>query len=113
MENKEVSKPVDSVEKDFGPEASNSDLDSVASHSVYCNNSIEQKPTTHETFVIGFNEADQVIFFKSYEYLKQKTEAQSDLKWVIDNCHHWEIGAADTWVLVHEDIAHEVIIPHP
>jgi hypothetical protein len=74
---------------------------------------IEDKPLTHETFAIGFNEAGQIIFFKSYEYLKQKDEAQSDLKWVIDNCHHWELGAAKEWVLVHEDNAHEVIIPHP
>lgn len=71
------------------------------------------KPITHETFLVGFNEQSQVIFFKSYQYEKQKSEAQLDLKWVIDNCHHWEIGAASEWLLIHEDNVHEIIIPHP
>lgn len=73
----------------------------------------ENKPATHETFVVGFNDQSQVVFFKSYEYLKQKEEAQSDLKWVQDNCNHWEIGAASEWLLVHEDSTHEIIISHP
>lgn len=71
------------------------------------------KPFTHETFVVGFNENDEIIFFKSYEYKSQKNEAQLDLKWVRDNCHHWEIGSASEFVLVHEDSAHEIVIPHP
>lgn len=73
----------------------------------------EDMPTTHETFVIGFNDKGEVIFFKSYRYKEQKDEAQSDLKWVIDNCHHWELGAATEWKLTHEDICHDIIIPHP
>lgn len=68
---------------------------------------------SHETFVIGFNKDGEVIFFKSYQYTKQKEEAQSDLKWVIDNCHHWEIGAATEWKLTHEGILHDIVIPHP
>jgi len=74
---------------------------------------IATQPVTHETFLIGFNEADEVIFFKSYEYLKDKETAQADAKWVTENCHHWEFGAADQFVLVHEDSAHGIVIPHP
>jgi hypothetical protein len=72
-------------------------------------------PSSHETFLIGFNAAGEVIFFKSYQYLQQKEEAQSDLLWVQDknNCDHCEIGAASEWKLTHEDIIHDIIIPHP
>ena len=70
-------------------------------------------PQTHETFVIGFNAAGEVIFFRSYQYLKQKQEALLDIKWVQDNCDHWEIGAASEWKLTHEGIMHDIIIPHP
>ena len=70
-------------------------------------------PNSHETFIVGFNDKQQVIFFKSYEYLKQKDEAQSDLKWVQENCDHWEIGAASEWLLIHEDSIYEINIPHP
>lgn len=76
------------------------------------NNQIE-KPLSHETFVIGFNKESEIVFFKSYIYLKQKDEAQSDLKWVRDNCHHWVIGAASEWKLSHENVLHDIIIPHP
>lgn len=71
------------------------------------------KPITHETFVVGYNNENRVVFFKSYIYNIQKEEAQNDLKWVIDNLHHWEIGAASEWCLVHEDNVFEINIPHP
>lgn len=74
-------------------------------------NNIE--PITHETFLIGFNEQSQVVFFKSYRYKTDKDIAQLDFKWVSENCHHFEFGAATGFLLVHEGVEHEIIIPHP
>ena len=73
----------------------------------------EGKPITHETFLIGFNPEGDVVFFKSYDYLRQKDEAQSDLSWVINHCDHWELGAASEWKLTHEVLIHDIVIPHP
>ena len=75
--------------------------------------SAKEKAITHETIVLGFNERGEVIFLKSYHYMTQKNEAQSDLKWVIDNCNHWEIGSVTEWKLTHEGICHDIIIQHP
>lgn len=72
-----------------------------------------KEPITHETFVIGVNVKDEIIFFKSYQYEKQKDEAQSDLKWCVDNCKYWYIGAASTFKIIHEQTTHEIIIKHP
>ena len=89
------------------------DFNGNMNEDIYTKKHDSKPPITHETFVIGFNENGDVIFLKSYEYLKQKDEAQSDLKWVIDNCHHWEIGAAREWKLMHQHLLHDIIIPHP
>ena len=69
--------------------------------------------TSHETFLIGFNKESQVVFFKSYEYIKEKEQCQADCQWVSENCAFWELGAATEWKLTHEERRHDIIIPHP
>jgi hypothetical protein len=49
--------------------------------------------TSHDTVVIAWRKSDhKIVFLKSYEYLKDEKQAQSDLKMVIDAGHTWEIG---------------------
>ena len=48
---------------------------------------------SHDTVVLGFDEKGNVVFLKSYDYSKQKDEAQSDLKLVIDDGMGWRISA--------------------
>ena len=74
---------------------------------------IPGQPKTHETFLIGFDKEDNVVFFKSYDYVKQKKVAQADSKWVQKNCAYWEFGAASEFKITHEDKRHNIIIPWP
>lgn len=39
---------------------------------------------SHDTMIFASNKNKEIIFFKSYEYLKQKDEAQADLKFAQD-----------------------------
>ncbi len=75
-------------------------------------------PKTHETFVIGINKDGDITFLKSYDYLNQKEEAQSDVKWVQENCHAWHMGAMTEYRISHIEFGeavsnHKIIIPHP
>jgi len=85
-------------------------------HKYYTDKHLAVEPTnpmTHETFLIGFDESGDAIFFKSYDYTRQKDEAQADVTWVQNNCDHWEFGAASEFKLIHENRIHNIIIPHP
>ena len=48
---------------------------------------------SHCTTVIGMDETGKCVFLKSYDYSKQKDEAQADLKMVIDAGLGWRICA--------------------
>ena len=48
--------------------------------------------TTHDTYVLGKNNNDEVVFLKTYIYENQKQEAQKDLKEIIDAGLVWKIG---------------------
>lgn len=48
---------------------------------------------SHCTTVIGIDENGKCMFLKSYNYSKQKDEAQADLKMVIDSGLAWRICA--------------------
>ena len=73
---------------------------------------------THETFLIGMNKDGQIEFLKSYEYLKQKDEAQADFKWVSDNFHSFQFGAMNAFQIGHIEEGEvvetmDIIIPTP
>lgn len=79
---------------------------------------LKENVGTHETFVIGFDKEGSVVFLKSYTYLQQKEEAQSDLKWVIGNCNSWQLSAMTEWRLSHVELGkvvsdHKIVIQHP
>lgn len=48
---------------------------------------------SHCTTVIGMDKEGKCVFLKSYDYSKQKDEAQADLKMVIDAGLAWRICA--------------------
>lgn len=88
-------------------------LDEAVKEFEFFAHAFHDNPKTHETFLIGFNPDGSVIFFKSYDYIKQKTQAQTDATWVQNNCDHWEFGAASEFKIIHENLTHHIIIPHP
>lgn len=51
---------------------------------------------THDTYLIGFDEFKNVVFFKSYDYSNQKEEVQADIAWVYENCDNWKFMAAES-----------------
>ena len=69
---------------------------------------------SHDTCLIGIDNEGKISFFKSYCYLVQKEEAQSDLRWVQEYCHSWNIGGLSGWILQNtEGEKMPINIPHP
>lgn len=49
--------------------------------------------TSHDTVLIGWRKSDnKIVFLKSYEYLKEKEQAQADFQMIIDAGHTFKFG---------------------
>lgn len=102
MTKKEADKQIDAIKKvtadliSKGPEACRDFLIAAGI--------IKEPPATHDTFLIGIANG-RITFLKSYDYLKQKDEAQSDLKYVSDeeNFTGYYISHVGQWILEHRD----------
>ncbi|UWX67958.1 hypothetical protein NZD85_04965 [Empedobacter stercoris] len=50
------------------------------------------KNKPHDTYVLGLNTENKIVFFKTYNYETEKDEAQKDLEHIRQQGLTWEIG---------------------
>ncbi|MDM1542009.1 hypothetical protein [Empedobacter sp. 189-2] len=50
------------------------------------------KNKQHDTYVIGINEENEIVFFKTYNYQIDSDEAQADLYKIQQDKLNWQIG---------------------
>lgn len=50
------------------------------------------KNKQHDTYVLGINEENEIVFFKTYNYQIDSDEAQADLYKIQQDKLNWQIG---------------------